>query len=59
MEHQIIVEDIIKGRNDLIQTLVQLQIFTSQVEEILDTPLEEFEKGIEEFFDGAGDKSSY
>ncbi|MGH8069565.1 MAG: hypothetical protein ACRERE_30865 [Candidatus Entotheonellia bacterium] len=51
MEHQIIAEDIAKGRSDLIKTLVQLQIFTSEVEEILDTPLEEFEKGIEEFFE--------
>ena len=51
MEFQVISGDITKGRSDLIQTLVQLQIFTSQVEEILDTPFEEFEQGIEEFFE--------
>jgi hypothetical protein len=51
MEQFIITGDIAKGRSNLIQTLLQLQIFTSHVEEILDTPLEEFEKGIEEFFE--------
>jgi hypothetical protein len=51
MEQFIMTGDIAKGRSDLIQTLVQLQIITSQVEEILDTPVEEFEKGLEEFFE--------
>ena len=51
MERQLIIADLTKGRSDLIQTLIQLQIFTSEVEAILDTELEEFKKGIEEFFE--------
>jgi hypothetical protein len=50
MELHIIAGDVTKSRNDLIETLVQLVIFESKAEEILDTPLEEFERGIEEFF---------
>ena len=45
------IGDMAKGRTNLIQTLQQLVIFESSVEEILDTPVEEFEKGIEEFFE--------
>lgn len=41
MERQLIIADLTKGRSNLIQTLIQLQIFTSQVEAILDTELEE------------------
>ena len=48
MEPQLTIADITKGRTDLIQTLIQLQIFTSQVEEILDTELEEFKKRLDE-----------
>jgi hypothetical protein len=46
-----IIGDITKGRTNLIQTLQRLVIFESGVEEIPDTLLEEFEKGIEEFFE--------
>jgi hypothetical protein len=44
----LMIGDMAKGRTNLIQTLVQLVILESKVEEIPDTPLEEFEKGIEE-----------
>jgi hypothetical protein len=42
------IGEMAKGRTDLIQTLIQLQIFTAQEEEILDTPFEEFEQRLEE-----------